>query len=85
MTNDTPPRACLADFGFTTMALDLQDPMSSSLELEGGTMAFSAPELLDPSKFGLKNAVPTQEGDIYAFSLVILQVFELCCCHLLVF
>ena len=85
MTNDTPPRACLADFGFITMALDLQDPMSSSLELEGGTMAFSAPELLYPSKFGLKNAVPTQEGDIYAFSLVILQVFELCCCHLLVF
>ena len=74
MTNDEPPKACLADFGFTTMVLDPQNPMSSSGTLEGGTMTFMAPELLAPSKYGLKNAVPTQEGDIYAFGLVILQV-----------
>jgi len=78
MTNDTPPKACLADFGFTTMVFDQDNPMSSSLTLEGGTLSFMAPELLAPSKFGLKNAVPTQEGDIYAFGLVILQVFMLC-------
>ena len=77
MTNDTPPRACLTDFGFTTMALDTQNQMSSSLTLGGGTMAFMAPELLAPSKFGLKQSVPTREADVYAFGLVILQVFSL--------
>ena len=77
MTNDTPPKACLADFGFTTMVSDPQNPMSSSLTLEGGTLTFMAPELLAPSKFGLKSAVPTQPGDVYAFGLVILQVLML--------
>ena len=85
MTNDRPPKACLADFGFTTMVSDPQNPMSSSPTLEGGTLTFMAPELLAPSKFGLKSAVPTQEGDIYAFGLVILQVFLLYRRHLLVF
>ena len=74
MTNDTPPKACLADFGFTTMVLDPQISMSSSLTLGGGTMTFMAPELLAPSKYGLNGAIHTREGDIYAFGLVILQV-----------
>ena len=74
MTNDEPPKACLADFGFTTMVFDPQNPMSSSLTLEGGTMTFMAPELLAPSRFGHKNSAPTHEGDVYAFGLVILQV-----------
>jgi len=78
MTNEEPPQACLADFGFTTMVLDPHNPMSSSLTLEGGTLAFMAPELLAPSRYGLKNSVPTKEGDIYAFGLVILQVKPLC-------
>jgi serine/threonine protein kinase len=65
-----------------TTVLDPQDSMSSSFTLEGGTMAFMAPELLKPSKFGLNNAVPTQEGDIYAFGLVIFQVIVLYRRHL---
>lgn len=43
------------------------------------------PEQHTPSKFGLTNAVPTKEGDVYAFGLVILQVFALFSHHLLVF
>jgi len=35
---------------------------------------FMAPELFAPSMYGLKNSVPTKEGDIYTFGLVILQV-----------
>ena len=85
MTNDVPPKACLADFGFTRMVLDPGNPMSSSLTLEGGTLAFMAPELLAPSRFGLKSAIPTQEGDVYAFGLVILQVIQLPCYRPLVF
>ena len=37
-------------------------------------MTFMAPELLAPSRYGLKNSAPTQQADVYAFSLVILQV-----------
>lgn len=82
MTNDTPPSACLADFGFTTLVLDPQNQMSSSLTLQGGTMSFMAPELLAPSSYGLKKSVPTREADIYAFGLVILQVIVLRYCNL---
>ena len=77
MTNHTPPKACLADFGFTTVVFDPREPMSSSFTLEGGTMIFMAPELLAPSKYHLEKVVPTREGDIYAFALVILQVVTL--------
>ncbi|KAF9789223.1 hypothetical protein BJ322DRAFT_1017929 [Thelephora terrestris] len=62
MTNDTPPTACLADFGFTTLS-----------HAARGTMTFMAPELLASSNYGLTNSVPTQEADIYAFGLVLFQ------------
>ena len=74
MSNDTPPRACLADFGFMTMVLDSNKPMSCSAQLEGGTITFMSPELLLPSMFGIKNSIPNPEADIYAFGLVIFQV-----------
>ena len=76
MTNDTPPRACLADFGFMTMVLDPVQPMACSAQLEGGTTTFMAPELLAPSKYGTSSSAPTPESDIYAFGLVIFQVRE---------
>ena len=69
-----PPRACLADFGFTTVVPDSQNPVSWSPVLEVGVVAFTAPELLAPSIFGRIDSLPTQEGDIYAFGLTILQV-----------
>ena len=74
MTNDKPPTACLADFGFTTMVFDPQLSMASSRAVHGGTMTFMAPELLVPSQYNLPNSSPTREADIYAFGLVILQV-----------
>ena len=76
MSNGTPPRACLADFGFMTMVLDPGQPMSCSASLEGGTLTFMSPELLVPSKFGMKDSIPTPEADIYAFGLVIFQARE---------
>ena len=74
ITNHTPPRACLGDFGFTTMVLNPVQPISCSAQLEGGMMKFMSPELLVPSKFDIKDSVPTPEADIYAFGLVIFQV-----------
>ena len=76
MSNGSPPRACLADFGFTTMVLDPDQPMSCSMQLEGGTMMFMSPEFLEPSKFGITEPIPTPEIDIFAFGLVIYQVCD---------
>ena len=61
------------------MVLDPNQPMSCSVQLEGGTMMFMSPELLIPSKFGVKEAVPTPEADIYAFGHVVFQVREQGC------
>jgi len=36
-----------------------------------------APELLNPSGFGLKNSNPTKKSDIYAFGVVTYQVINL--------
>ena len=74
MSNDTPPRACLADFGFITAVPDPTQRLSNSAQMEGGTPCFSPPELLVPDAFGKKDAPPTQQADIYAFGLVIFQV-----------
>ena len=76
MSNDTPPHACLADFGFMTIVLDPGQLMSCCASLEGGTLTFMSPELLLPSKFGMKDSIPTPEADIYAFGLVTFQAHE---------
>ena len=46
---------------------------------EGGTFSFMAPELLIPAKFGFESSVPTREADVFAFGLVVLQVFHVNC------
>ena len=74
ISNDSPPRACLADFGFITTALCPGQWLSESAHIEGGTTPFTAPELLVPQKYGKKNATPTTQADVYAFGLVIFQV-----------
>lgn len=86
MSNDEPPRACLADFGFMTMVFDPNHPMTCSTQLEGGTLRFMSSELLMPTKFGLKNSVPTPQSDVYAFGLVIFQVCKNHCqCQLCIY
>ena len=51
-------------------------PVAHSAQLEGGMMTFMSPELLIPEEFGKKDAIPTPQSDVYAFGLVIYQVFE---------
>ena len=75
ITNETPPRACLADFGSLTMVVGTDGPTPCSTQSDG-VAAFMSPELLVPLKFGAKDSVPTMEADIYAFGLVIFQVNE---------
>ena len=74
MSNDTPPRACLSGFGFTTAVLDPNQRLSCSAQVEGGTITFMSPELLVPEEFGQKGSKPTPQADIYAFGMVIYQV-----------
>ena len=76
MSNDSPPRACLADFGFMAAVPDPAQQIAHSAQLEGGTMTFMAPELLIPEEFDKKDAIPTPQSDIYAFGLVVFQVRE---------
>ena len=83
MSNENPPCACLADFGFITMVLDPGQPMSCDSQLEGGTAMFMSPELLVPSRFGFTKSVPMPEADFYAFGLVIYQVCGEVCGYLL--
>jgi hypothetical protein len=75
ITNDTPPRACLADFSSLTMIIDPGGPTPCSTQSDGVSM-FMPPELLVPSNPGAKDSIPTMEADIYAFGLVIFQVNE---------
>jgi len=60
MTNEKPPKAYLADFGFTTMVLDPHNPMPSSFTIEGGKLTFMAPELLTP-RYNLKDSISAKE------------------------
>ena len=81
MSNGTPPRACLTDFGFMKMVFDPTQPMACSAQLDGGAMTFMPPEILVPQEFGKECAVPTPQADIYAFGLVIFQVSEQDCVY----
>jgi len=70
ISDSTPPRALLADFGFNRVAT-LSVRMSSG---EQGTASFMAPELLFSAKFGLEKGVPSKEADIYALGMTVYQV-----------
>ena len=71
ITNQTPPQACLADFGLSTFAPNSQGETTTTT---GGTPLYMAPELLCPTEFGMQSARPTQPADIYAFGMVIYEV-----------
>ena len=73
ISNDTPHRACLANFDSSTVVLDPFRQISGSSE-PGGLRLFMAPELSIPPEFGMSDSIPTPEADIYAFGLVIFQV-----------
>jgi len=74
MSNDEPPHACLADFGFITTVLSPDQNSSCSAGTTGGTARFMAPELLVPGAYDMTNPKATPQTDVYAFGLVIFQV-----------
>jgi len=44
------------------------------MNIGGGTTPYMAPELIYPTKFGLGRSLPSKEGDIYAFGMVVYEV-----------
>ena len=66
--------ACLADFSLVTAISDQETFLSSCVQ--GGTIKWMSPELLDPEKFGLKRSRPTKESDCYALGMVIYEVLS---------
>ena len=71
---DKDGNARLADFGLLTIVSDSTHPATTSSSEGAGTMRWMSPELLDPERFGSKNARPTKESDCYALGMVILEV-----------
>ena len=67
-------RALLADFSLLTMASDHSTAMSSWVE--GGTLRWMSPELIDPEQFGLERVCPTKESDCYALGMVVYEVLS---------
>jgi serine/threonine protein kinase len=70
ISDSDPPKAILADFGFTRVA-SLTMKVSSE---DSGTVSFTAPELIHPTKFGLEKGLPSKEADIYALGMTVYQV-----------
>ena len=66
--------ACLADFGLATIASDQSISISSCVQ--GGTIQWMSPELIDPEGFGLTEIRPTKESDCYALGMVIYEVLS---------
>ncbi|KIJ05886.1 hypothetical protein PAXINDRAFT_20883 [Paxillus involutus ATCC 200175] len=71
-------RACIADFGLSTLITELGGSTFAICSQAGGTLRWAAPELLDiqASENGKQrpNVVPTPRSDIYSFGAIMLQV-----------
>ena len=69
-------RACIADFSLLVMIPDKANLISATSYLEGGTIRWTSPELLDPEPFGLKDSCQTKESDCYALGMVMYEVLS---------
>lgn len=69
-------KACLADFGLMSIALDPEttDITSSTGGAAKGTYRWMSPELFYPKEFNLPKFQLTKESDCYAFGMVIYEV-----------
>lgn len=63
----------LADFGLSSIA-KYTVSVNASTPYNGGTVRWTAPELLDVLSEKYKKQTPTVESDVYALSMVIIEV-----------
>jgi len=79
-------RACLADFGLSTVVSVERRTVSGATLISpaaeaslmsftpGGTTRWMSPELLDPDQYGLPDSRPTKQSDCYALGMVVYEV-----------
>ena len=71
---DDDGNACISDLGLLTIDPDQQTFLST--RIEGGTVPWMSPELLDPESFSLKKSRPTKESDCYALGMVVYEILS---------
>ncbi|KAF9643032.1 kinase-like protein [Thelephora ganbajun] len=71
---DKDGHARLIDFSLITLIPDQSTFISRCIE--GGTVAWMSPELLEPQNFGLTEIRPTRESDYYALGMVIYEILS---------
>ena len=72
-------RACIADFGLTTITGVVTHAPARAPFTPGGTYRWMSPELLDPERFGVPESEgnrPTRQSDCYALGMVIYEVHD---------
>ena len=67
--------ARLGDFGITGIVTDptVVEP-GSTTTTKPGVVRYMAPELLNPSQFGLANSNPSKESDVYSLAMTAYEV-----------
>lgn len=73
---DRNGHARISDFGLLRIISDKTNFVTSITDLEGGTLQWMSPELLDPERFNLKDSRPTRQSDIYALGMVVHEVLS---------
>ena len=76
MLIDQTGHARLADFGLLTIVSDPANHLSSSSFMEGGSVRWMSPELIDPQHFGFEKGHPTKSSDCYALGMVIYEIIS---------
>ncbi|KAH9930838.1 kinase-like domain-containing protein [Fomitopsis serialis] len=73
---DRQHRACLTDFGLSAAlyGCDTLNTVSCMTKFES-TLRWMSPELLNPEGFGLHSATASKYSDVYAYSMVMWEVF----------
>lgn len=78
--------ACLIDFGLSNSdgvehrvlsndsTISVSSDGSSMSMIEGGTIRWMSPELLDPDRFGISGMRPTKQSDCYALGMLVYEV-----------
>ena len=66
---DRAGNARLANFGLLTIVSDSTHTVATTTSSGAGTRMWMSPELLDPERFGCKDARHTKESDCYALDM----------------
>jgi len=73
---DQTGHARLADFGLLTVISDPSNLLPSSSYVQGGTVRWMSPELIDPQQFGFEKIRATKYSDCYALGMVIYETIS---------